>query len=204
MALFLGLTLVFAARASGQTKAAKVAASGGVAAAASTGAVRINHVPLDTRTLAALETQLGGAVASGDYWYDAFSGLYGVMGGPGLGFTVPGLELGGDLPANASGGGTSVWVNGRELHPMDVAALMAVVGTVFPGRYWLRYDGFYGAEGGPAMGNLMALAQQQGQGGAPGYNRTSVGGHIGSDGQTSFYMDPGTGCSVIPGGGVSC
>ena len=85
---------------------------------------------------------------------------------------------------------------------MDVVALMTLVGSVFPGRYWLRYDGYYGVEGGPAMGNLVALAQQRS--GAPGYNRTGSGGHIGSDGQTSFYMDPGTGCSVIPGGGVSC
>ncbi len=164
--------------------------------------VRINHAELDQRTVSALQSQLGTAIAPGDYWYDGLSGLYGVMGGPGLGFTVPGLELGAPLPANASGGGTSVFVNGRELHPMDVAALMPLVGPVMPGRYWLRYDGFYGVEGGPALGNLMVLAQQRAGGG--GYNRTAVGGHIGSDGQSSFYLDPGTGCSVMPGSGVSC
>lgn len=201
LAVFLGLSLVLAARASGQNLKTKASA---VAAPAGATAVSINHVALDGRTLAALEMQLGSPVAAGDYWYDAFSGLFGLMGGPGQGFTVPGLELGGALPADASHGDTNVFVNGRELHQMDVAALMAVVGAVYPGRYWLRYDGYYGVEGGPALGNLMAIAQQQGQGGAAGYNRTAVGGHIGSDGQTSFYMDPGTGCSVIPGGGVSC
>ena len=164
----------------------------------------MNRVPLDGRTLATLEMQVGGRSRRATTGTTHSLGSSGSVGGPALGFTAPGLELGGALPANASAGNTDVFVNGRELHQMDVAALMTVVGPRLPGRYWLRYDGFYGIEGGPALGNLVALAQQSGQGGAPGYNRTGVGGHIGSDGQTSYYFDPGSGCSVIPGGGVSC
>jgi hypothetical protein len=37
-----------------------------------------------------------------------------------------------------------------------------------------------------------------------GYNRTTYGGHLGSDGQTSYFFDPNSGCSVISGAGVSC
>jgi len=166
--------------------------------------VRINRVELQPQIVQALAAN-GIRVAPGDYWYDALSGLFGMMGGPGLGFTAPGLQLGGALPADASGGGsgmsTGVWVNGRELHPQDVAAL-GVLGPIYPGRYWLRYDGWYGIEGGMALGNLIVAAQQA-QGG-PGYNRTTYGGHLGSDGQTSYFFDPNSGCSVISGGGTSC
>ncbi len=163
--------------------------------------VYVNHVELGSHIVDAL-AQSGVQIVPGAYWYDAMSGLFGVIGGPGVGFTLPGLALGGDLPADASGTGTYVFVNGRELHPMDIGLLTSLLGPVYPGRYWLRYDGFYGVEGGPAIGNLIALAQRAGGGG--GYNRTNPFGHLGSDGQSSYFFDPSTGCSVISGGGVSC
>jgi hypothetical protein len=177
-----------------------VAASPAVAQATDGTGVRINRVELGLEIVQVL-TQSGIQVAPGDYWYDPFSGLFGLMGGPGLGFTMPGLQLGGPLPASASAGGTNVFINGRELHPMDVAALSAL-GPVYPGRYWLRYDGWYGLEGGLPLGNLIVLTQQAS--GGPGYNRTTYGGHLGSDGQTSYFFDPNSGCSVISGAGVSC
>jgi len=164
--------------------------------------VRINGVELGRDVVQALEHEFGVRIATGDYWYDALSGLYGLMGGPGLGFTVPGLQVGGPLRADVSGGGTSVFVNDRELHAGDVAALTAVLGPVSPGRYWLRHDGSYGDEGGQPLGNLIYLAQQAA--GGPGYNRTTYGGYLGSDGQTSYFFDRDSGCSVISGGGVSC
>lgn len=164
--------------------------------------VWINEVELDAQTVHALEQQFGVRAVPGQYWYDPLSGLYGAMGGPGLGFTMPGLEIGGPLPTDASGRGTGVFVNGRELHGLDIAALMSLLGTVYPGRYWLRWDGMYGFEGGPPIGNLIVIARQATGGG--GYNRSTYGGHLGSDGQTSYFFDPNTGCSVISGGGVSC
>lgn len=164
--------------------------------------VWINNVELDAQTVGALEQQFGVRAVPGQYWYDPLSGLFGAMGGPGLGFTMPGLELGGPLPSDASGRGTGVFVNGRELHSLDIAALMSLLGTVYPGRYWLRWDGMYGFEGGPPIGNLIMIARQATGGG--GYNRSTYGGHLGSDGQTSYFFDPNTGCSVISGGGVSC
>ena len=172
-----------------------------VSAAAQTGSgVKINRVELAPEVVQAL-AQNGVRVAPGDYWYDMFSGLFGMMGGPGLGFTMPGLMLGGDLPPDASGRGTNVFVNGRELHAQDIVALSAL-GPIMPGRYWLRFDGWYGVEGGMPLGNLIMLAQQAA--GGPGYNRTTYSGHLGSDGQTSYFFDPNSGCSVISGGGVSC
>jgi hypothetical protein len=167
--------------------------------------VTVNRVEL-TADIQQTLAQYGIRVAPGDYWYDAASGLFGLMGGPGLGFTMPNLRLGGALTPDASGGGsgvlTGVFVNGRELHPQDVAALSAL-GPVYPGRYWLRFDGWYGLEGGMPLGNLIYLAQQAS--GGPGYNRSTYFGHMGSDGQTSYFFDPSTGCSVMSGGGgVSC
>jgi hypothetical protein len=182
-----------------QDKAAAVAGTASASGGAS--GVFINRTELDAATVQALADQFGVQVAPGDYWYDPFSGLFGLMRGPGLGFTMPGLELGGELPPDASGGGTNVFVNGRELHPMDVAALVTL-GPIFPGRYWLRYDGYYGLEGGMPLGNLIMLAQQAS--GGPGYNRSGPFGHLGGDGQSSYFFDPNSGCSVISGGGVSC
>lgn len=170
-----------------------------VAAQAASG-IRINRVELGADVVQAL-AQYNIRIAPGDYWYDAFSGLFGMMGGPGLGFTMPGMQIGGPLPSDASGGGSGVFVNGRELHPQDVAALGAL-GPVYPGRYFLRYDGWYGLENGTVLGNLIMLSQQAA--GGPGYNRTTYSGHLGSDGQTSYFFDPNSGCSVISGGGVSC
>jgi hypothetical protein len=187
------LAVTFAVVPPGSTLTAQAAFGGG-------SGISVNRVELGQDIVQAL-AQYGIQVAPGAYWYDPLSGLFGLMGGPGLGFTMPGLQLGGPLPADASGGGTSVFVNGRELHPADVAALSAL-GPVYPGRYWLRYDGWYGVEGGAPLGNLILLAQQAA--GGPGYNRSTYGGHLGSDGQTSYFFDPNSGCSVISGGGVSC
>src|SRR4051812_6302335 len=89
-------------------------------------AIEFNGRPLDPtgRTeLRRLESVLG-PVPAGRYWYDPMSGGAGVMGGPAAAYLGPGLALGGPLPANASGGGdgriTGVFINGRELHPLDV------------------------------------------------------------------------------------
>lgn len=105
-----------------------------------------------------------GPVPSGRYWYDAMSGGAGVLGGPAAAYLGPGLALGGPLPASASGGGdgrtTGVFVNGRELHPLDVGGLQRH-GPVYPGRYWWDRFGNVGLEGGPMLFNFFALLQQQ-------------------------------------------
>lgn len=99
-------------------------------------------------------------VQPGRYWYDRVSGAWGVERGPTAGFIAAGLHLGGPLRADASGGGTGVFINGRELHPLDVAALSQFV-QVMRGRWWVNAQGYFGPEGGPAWGNLWLLARQR-------------------------------------------
>lgn len=135
-------------------------------------------------------------VPDGAYWYDRVSGLWGVHGGPALGQMPPAMELGGALRMNASTGGTGVVVNGRELHPTEAAYLQQLFGYVIPGRYWMNAMGVGGFEGGPALFNVAAAAQQQAGGGS--YTRRGPFGSMGSDGECSYFMTPG-GSSVMTG-----
>jgi len=61
------------------------------------------------------------------------------------------------LKVNASRGRTGVFINGRELHLLDVRALQQIT-MVIPGRYWCDAMGNIGFEGGPPLANLWALA----------------------------------------------
>lgn len=167
----------------------------GAAAAMAQQAVVVNAVALDARTLDALQARYG-PIAPGRYWYDPVSGLWGLEGGPHAGQIMPGLRLGGPLRANASGGGTGVVINGRAIHPAELAQLERLFGQVNPGRYWLNAQGIGGYEGGPALFNLPAAAAQRG--GGRGYNRSGPGGHLMSDGNCFGYMAPG-GATVMSG-----
>ena len=102
------------------------------------------------------------------------------------------------------GQGTAVFVNGIELNPVELHALESVVGTVQPGRYWLDNQGYFGYEGGPAQGNLYALGGQNSSNNGGGYYNSPDGSlYFGSDGDSSYFFDSETGCSVV-GGEVSC
>ena len=146
------------------------------------------------RELGRLGIPLTAQIPDGAYWYDRISGLWGVHGGPALGQLPPELDLGGPLAADASVGGTGIFINGRELHLTEAAYLQQLFGYVIPGRYWLNPMGIGGFEGGPAAFNLAAAAQQAGG----GYARRGPFGSMGSDGQCSYYMAPG-GASVMTG-----
>ena len=110
----------------------------------------------------------------------------------------PELSLGGPLQANASGGGTGVVTNGRVLHSSDVREQQMLFGAVLPGRYWMNPAGIGGFEGEPPLFDLRAAAAARGSGCA-GYNRTTPFGHLGSDGNCSYFMAPGSGASVMSG-----
>lgn len=158
------LALVLAALVSAGSAATQLAAS--------TGPVVVNGVQLSDADARAL-----GAPA-GRYWYDARSGLWGHEGGPAAGIASPGLQLGGPLRADASGGATRVFVNGRALHPSDLAWLESTLQVRVPaGHYWLDARGDFGQQGGPALVNLVQVAQARGgnAGGDNfwGHNRTS-------------------------------
>jgi hypothetical protein len=157
----------------------------------------VNGVSLDAQTLGALE-RVYGAIQPGRYWYDPMSGLWGQERGPSAGQIAAGLRLGGPLRADASGRGSRVFINGREIHPAEVAYLQQLIGgAVLPGRYWLNAAGIGGYEGGPAQFNLAAAAQQRG---GRSWSHSGPGGHVGGSGNCGYYMDPKTGSSVMTSG----
>lgn len=125
--------------------------------------VVVNARPLDAPTLQQLQRAYGVPIRPGRYWYDRVSGAWGLEGGPAAGQIHPGLALGGALRADASRGDTRVFVNGRELHRLDVAALQRCT-PVIPGRYWVLANGVGGYEGLPPSFNLAALCGGRGGG----------------------------------------
>ncbi|RMH77589.1 MAG: hypothetical protein D6681_20820 [Calditrichaeota bacterium] len=128
-----------------------------------TGQVIINNVTLTPEQIAEIEQTYGVRPRPGKYWYDARSGLYGVVGYPAYGFMLPGHKFG-TLNARASNGNTGVFVNGRELPVNEYTVWSYIVGNwIQPGRYWLDAQGNAGYEGNPVpVINLYAAAQQRG------------------------------------------
>jgi len=183
------------------TLATLFAAAAGTTAAAQARSVYINDVRIPDGRVSAMEQQYRARIPDGRYWYDKLSGAWGLAGGPTSGFTLAGLDIGGPLKADASNGHTGVFINGRQLHVMDVLGLQQLIGAVYPGRYWVDAYGNAGFEGGPALVNLVMVARSRSsqQGGAySAYTRT--GGMFGSDGNGCLvYSDrevsyTGSGC----------
>jgi hypothetical protein len=161
--------------------------------------VIVNRTPLTERQVRDFEVQFRVRMQDGKYWYDAACGAWGFEGGPCVGFLPAKLQLGGALPADASGGGTQVFINGRELHPIDVASLQRL-GPVQPGRYWLDALGNCGYEGNPIpIANIVQLANAaRASSGGSYHSRSNITGiGSGGDGQTSYVM--GKDWSVIVG-----
>lgn len=165
----------------------------------------VNGVTLTPATVQALRSA-GIQPQDGHWWYDARTGAFGAQGGPTAGFLMPGMPFGGALRADASGGGDGryggVFINGRELHPQDVAALSGMIGQVIPGRYWVDAAGNFGAEGGGVLGNLHALAMANGRGprgtAASGCNDASCRNSRSWLGN-GYFSDGKTGCIVMDG-----
>jgi hypothetical protein len=178
-------------------------------APAATGrAIVVNGQALDAEGLAviaSLEAQYGVQVSDGRYWYDAQVGLWGREGEGTSGLIAPGLPLGGSLRPDASGGGTSVFVNGRELHPLEVGYLSRCF-AVPPGRYWLNAQGIAGVEGGPPELDIVAAcrtaAQEHGAGGDPWYGSVIGDGNVVGAifGDTGVTCGPDGGCLFSAGG----
>src|SRR5690606_31415590 len=70
-------------------------------AAQGTGIV-VNGRPLTGEMIRSLEAFYRVRMAPGTYWYDPYSGAWGLEGGPVAGLILPGLELGGSLREDAS------------------------------------------------------------------------------------------------------
>jgi hypothetical protein len=139
------------------------AASEATSQPASVGIV-INNQPLNAEQALQLSQQIGQLVAPGHYWYDSASGLWGYQGMPAAGQLPPNLVgVTAPLPANASGGLTNVFINGRSLHPQEVMQLSMLVGQVPPGRYIMNARWQVAYEGGSfaqPLVDLGALAMQ--------------------------------------------
>jgi hypothetical protein len=125
--------------------------------------VVVNREPLAADVRQRLEQLYQVEIRPGRYWYDKVSGAWGLEGGPMVGQVLPGLPIGGPLRQDASGGRTGVVINGRELHPYDVAALQRCVPAVLPGRYWVAANGVGGYEGAPPSFDLAALCAAAGR-----------------------------------------
>lgn len=114
-----------------------------------------------------------------------------MMGGPCAGVISPGLNVAGQLRADASNGDTGVFVNGRQLYRQDVAVLSRL-GPLSRGRYWVDGQGNWGLERGPMLGNLRVAAAQVAGGNNNGsWRRRSwtTDSSIGGDGNTFYYID---------------
>ncbi|MBM4383444.1 MAG: hypothetical protein FJ091_08750 [Deltaproteobacteria bacterium] len=160
--------------------------------------VVVNATRLSASDLARIERDYRLRIPDARFWYDPISGAWGGEGGPTAGFLRPGLQLGGELRSEASGGGTGVFVNGRELHAWDVLALSQLLGgPILPARYFLTAEGFAGFEGGPPQWNLVAMAMAAGGTGGGGGRDTTWSSRLSSG------IDGGsTGAIFTPNGGM--
>jgi hypothetical protein len=150
-----------------------------------------------------LERPYQARIPDGKYWYDNRTGAAGFWGAPAVALLAAGLELGGPMPANCSGGGTGrftgVFINGRELHPLDVAFLSSISpnGQVLPGRFWVNANGDFGYEGGQLIYNLYRLAEEkrisQQRNANGGAARNAMDGISVGPG---YFLDRGTGSSA--------
>jgi hypothetical protein len=124
----------------------------------------INDKRISDQDIETLEQTFRVQVRDGNYWYDRMNGSWGRQGGPTEGFIMAGLNLGGSLREDASKGDTGVFINGRQLHRIDVERLMQL-GPVNKGRCWMDAQGNIGLEGQPAFANIwIAVAQASGSG----------------------------------------
>ena len=151
--------------------------------------VYINRVKLDPDKLKTLETLYQTRIENGHYWYDKLCGAWGVENGPTVGFIIAGLDLAGPMPPTISGGGTGIYINGREIHPLDQRGLQQLFGVTYRGKYWLDAQGNLGLEGGPAIVNIVAAIrasqrQQAGESTTHGYGSAyGARGTLAGDGQ---------------------
>lgn len=162
--------------------------------------ITINRQPLSMEQIQALEYNYGVQIEGGRYWYDQLCGAWGVEGGPTAGFIAAWLNLPGPMPADISGGSTGIYINGREIHPLDQRGLQALFGITYQGRYWLDAMGNLGVEGGPPLVNIVTAIQQaqmQQQGGSTTHGYGSAGGARGTVGGGMYSGSTATGKSVF-------
>lgn len=165
--------------------------------------VYVNGQQLQAAYLQQLEMYYQTKVQPGRYWYDPYCGLWGMEGGSALGVLMPNLQLGGALQADASGGNTGIFINGREIDATERVQWEQLVGKITPDRYLLDAWGNVVTESGVYQLNLIQVVQQQMQAGYysnqqqfEGYDNQGV--HHDGQGNTfyrNWYTDTGSGSS---------
>lgn len=146
------------------------------------GAIVVNGQALSAETVRQLQQIYPVAIPPGRYWYDPISGAWGRDGEPIAGQMLAGLSLGGPLQANASRGGSGVFINGRQITDGEKAYIERLCLTpVAPARYWIMASGIGGFEGGPAFFNLAQCPGAQQSSGPRSMSRT--------------YCDPNGACT---------
>jgi hypothetical protein len=132
----------------------------------------VNGIPITGRSKMAL---LASGVLPGRYWRDFTAGFYGREGGPALGVSQVPIPGAGPLQPDAScrpAGQTNIFINGREVHPTEVANLLPIM--MQPGGRW-RLDSqmnVYQEANDMFIGSLAEILGtprfQQGRGGGGG------------------------------------
>jgi hypothetical protein len=134
--------------------------------------VRINGVLLGEPDLARLEVVVGGRPEPGRFWYDARSGLWGLIGHGAGGVTKPGLPAA-PMLADVSRGGSRVRVNDRLITLTERRVMVRLLGgsekdsVTYIGQYTLDEQGKLYRLGGAYLGNLARAAEKLRAKGAP-------------------------------------
>ena len=157
--------------------------------------IHVNGRELSDHEVGQLQATYGVPPTPGSYWYDGRSGLYGISGQAGMGFMMPGHDLG-DLDAGCSGGSTGVFVNGRQLPNLEWMLWSQILGgAIHPGRYWLDGNGNAGMEGNPTplVNFVQAAAASSGAGSNNIWSSRFGAGNYEQGGERGYVSVPGHG-----------
>lgn len=169
-----------------------------------TATITINDYQLTKEDIQQIKNLYGVTPIAGHYWYDQYSGAYGVKGGPALGVMYPGHAFG-TISPDASKGTSGVFVNNRQLQKQEALSVARLFGysSYVPGYYWLAANGDIGMIGNPLpIGNIYrAIARSHAYSQSGGDNFWSRGLYSGGNYYTGANGQPSQGYVSVPGYG---
>lgn len=163
------------------------------------GQIIINQRVLTPQDIAAMTQLYRIQPRPGAYWYDPFSGLFGVVGFQAYGFMHPGHREFGPMDPNCSAGNTGVFINGRHIRAEEyVLWCIAAQAQIPQGRYWFDHLGRAGVEGSPVVLIDYSQAAQRlaGRGGGGDniwHTRWTKGGNFDNNNSRGYVNVPGHG-----------
>jgi hypothetical protein len=157
----------------------------------------INGITLDEKMINDFKKRYHQKPFSGKYWYDSFSGLWGLEGMQAAGFIFPGHSYG-NLSPNASNGNSGIFINTRQISWNEAMVWSQITGVPpQQGRYWLDGKGNVGYEGYPYIAfNLYMAASQHnyhgaGKGGDHFWSSRFASGNSNDDNSGGYVAIPG-------------